>query len=156
MENDTREKEMYAFFNVMKLNKINNINTDQLIMERLDYEQSSLQDGEIANNMGLSAEKMRSAQVLETLYRKLADPTLSEGQRKAIEAEIDAEQQKSEAKKQEFELKNQQLGMEENAIELQKKKLESVVTKLEKELDTIEEAEKTGIERANPKYNGLG
>lgn len=147
---------MYAFFNVRALSITNSINTDQLLVARLDDEQSSLQDEEVANNMGLSAEKMRAAQVLEALYRKLAVPGLSDDDRASIEAEINAEQQKSEAKKQEYELKNQQLGMEENAIELQKKRLEAIITKLEKELDSVEEAEKSGIERANPKYNGLG
>ena len=147
---------MYAFFNVKVLSITNSINTNQLRLTDLDSEQASLQDQEIANQMGESAEKIRSSKVLEQLYRQLANPYLPDNVRKAIEAQINAEQQKTQAKQEEYKLKNQQLGMEENAIELQKKRLEAIIEKLTKELETTEDAEKSGIERANPKYNGLG
>ena len=146
---------MYAFFNVRAISITNNINMDQLQLADLDEEQSSLQDQELANQMAESSEKIRSSYILESLYRKLSQ-VQDESMRKSIEAEINAEQQKTQRKQEEIKLKNQQLGMEENAIELQKKKLEAIITKLEKELESVEEAEKSGIERANPKYNGLG
>ena len=44
----------------------------------------------------------------------------------------------------------------ENAIEMEVKRLDTMVTALQQQLDAVEEAEGKAIERATPKFNGVG
>ena len=44
----------------------------------------------------------------------------------------------------------------ENAIEMEVKRLDTQVSSLQKQLEAVEEAESSAIDRATPKFNGVG
>ena len=49
-----------------------------------------------------------------------------------------------------------QVSIKENAIEMEVKRIDTKVTAIQKQLEAIEEAEGAGIDRATPKFNGIG
>ena len=49
-----------------------------------------------------------------------------------------------------------QVSIKENAIEMEVKRLDTKITAVQKQLEAIEEAEGAGIDRATPKFNGIG
>ncbi len=48
------------------------------------------------------------------------------------------------------------IAAEETKLDMQMKKLETKITAIQQELQSVEQAEKTGIQNATPKYAGLG
>ncbi len=48
------------------------------------------------------------------------------------------------------------VSVKENAIEMEVERLDTQVTSLQKQLEAIEEAESDAIDRATPKFNGVG
>lgn len=46
--------------------------------------------------------------------------------------------------------------IKENAIEMEVKRLDTQLTSLQKQLEAIEDAESSGIDRSTPKFNGVG
>ena len=82
-----------------------------------------------------------------------------EGYDKAY-AELDLEIQQEENKKEKeiSSLKSQiySITTKENAIEMEVKRLDTTISAMTKQLDKIIEAEKTGIEKAVPSFNGQG
>jgi len=68
--------------------------------------------------------------------------------------------QQLEAKfKQEEDVINRQIyqvSIKENAIEMEVKRLDTKITAIQKQLEAVEEAEGAGIDRATPKFNGIG
>ena len=49
-----------------------------------------------------------------------------------------------------------QVGIKENAIEMEVKSLDTEVTALQKQLESVEQAEGQAINRATPKFGGVG
>ena len=49
-----------------------------------------------------------------------------------------------------------QVSVKENAIEMEVKRLDTMVTTLQQQLKAVEEAEGSAIERATPKFAGVG
>ena len=49
-----------------------------------------------------------------------------------------------------------QVSIKENAIEMEVKRLDTKITAVQKQLEAVEEAEGAGIDRATPKFNGIG
>ncbi len=49
-----------------------------------------------------------------------------------------------------------QVSIKENAIEMEVKRLDTKITAIQKQLEAVEEAEGAGIDRATPKFNGIG
>ena len=100
---------------------------------------------------------LQSAQAgeLADMYRRLAE-TNDEDERNSINAEIQAMQQDH---TQEQDAINQQIyevSVKENAIEMEVKRLDTMVTTLQQQLKAVEEAEGSAIERATPKFAGVG
>ena len=92
-----------------------------------------------------------------------ADSTAKADARAAYEKayeDIDLEIQKEENKKEKeiAALKNQTYSItaKENALEMEVKRLDTTLSAMQKQLEKIVEAEKTGIEKAAPSFNGQG
>ena len=49
-----------------------------------------------------------------------------------------------------------EIGVKEQAIELEVKRLDTMVTALQQQLEAVEAAEGKSIERATPKFKGVG
>ena len=49
-----------------------------------------------------------------------------------------------------------QTGIKETAIEMEVKRLDTQITTLQKQLEAVEEAESAAIDRATPKFKGVG
>ena len=147
---------MYALFCNLNIMASENLNTTQLKRQLLDNQQQSLMNQETAVSMDLCTAKMNASKELSALYEKLADESLSDAARSAINSQVQAIQNKLQLQEQSLNLQTQELGMQENGIESQSKSLESQITKLSKEIENIEDAEKDAIENATPQYKGLG
>jgi predicted RecB family endonuclease len=122
----------------MKSNEQYKLATQKLGMEQQKSSVSASQSGELAE-----------------LYKDLSEAK-NEDQRNSINAVIS---QKENEFEQEIDAINQKIykvAAQENAIELEVKRLDTMVTALQKQLEAVEEAEGAAIDRATPKFNGVG
>lgn len=145
---------MYAIFSIRKLTATSRLNAAQVQLMMLDDQQYAIATQKLDLQSELSAKRQASAEKQASMYEHLADA--SDGEKDSINAEIAAAQKDAAAEEEVINQKTYALAKSENAIEVQKKALETQITKWSKELEQIEKAEADGIERANPKYSGLG
>ena len=143
---------MYAIFSIRKLTATSRLNAAQVQLMKLDDQQYAIATQKLNLQSELSGERISNAQKLSEMYSSLAEAS----DKDAAKAEISAEEQKQKEAEEKINQQTYSLAAQENAIELQKKALETQITKWSKELEVIEKAEADGIERANPKYSGLG
>ena len=82
------------------------------------------------------------------------------GTREATRSEIEAEIKRIEADfENQIAAENRKISFnttKENLIEMQVKRLDTRITALKKQLEKIEEAEGDGIDKATPKFKGIG
>ena len=91
---------------------------------------------------------------LAALYADLA--SADSGMRDSINAAINQKQAEFEAEVDQINREIYQVSVKENAIEMEVKRLDTMVTALQKQLEAVEEAEGSAIDRATPKFNGVG
>ena len=167
----------YALFAQRKLVLDSQLNAAQLQQTQRSNEQYQLATKTLSLQQQLSSLQAAQAFELQPMYQELsnagnnldqdkyknADGTLSDNYYKEIEqkrADINAKiLSKQEKFKVEEDQINQQIyivGVKENAIEMEVKRLDTQVTALQKQLEATEEAEGAAIDRANPKFKGVG
>ena len=145
----------YALFAQRKLVLDSQLNAAQLQQTQRSNEQYQLATKTLSLQQQLSSLQAAQAFELQPLYASLSSETNSDG-RASINAEI---LEKQAAFKVEEDAINQQIyltGVKENAIEMEVKRLDTQVTALQKQLEATEEAEGAAIDRANPKFKGVG
>ena len=147
---------MYAIFTCRKLVVNSRLNEAQLGMMMLDDQQYALATDRINLKSISSVTRERTANKLAKLYQELSNYDADSAEAKSIENLINKIQEESKAEEERVNRETYAIERKETALENEKKVYETEVTKLEKELEQIEKAEAAGIERANPKYNGLG
>ncbi len=76
--------------------------------------------------------------------------------REKINAEIEEMKNKQQNELGKINNKIYEVGVKENAIELEVKRLDTLVDSTQKQLEAVEQAEGKAIERAVPKFQGLG
>lgn len=76
--------------------------------------------------------------------------------REQINAHIESMQKKYEQELNVINNKIYEVSVKENAIELEVKRLDTAVTAAQKRLEAIEQAESDAIDRATPKFQGVG
>ena len=140
---------MYAIFSIRKLTATSRLNMAQIQLMDLDDQQYSLVTQKLNIENEQAQKQIQVASKLSKLYENAGDGEVNENEVKQLEQELTKSTAQATQKKN-------AIAYQENAIELQKKSLETVITKWTKELEVIEKAEEAGIERANPKYTGLG
>ena len=145
----------YALFAQRKLVLDSQLNAAQLQQTQRSNEQYQLATKTLSLQQQLSSLQAAQAFELQPLYAKLSSEPNSDA-RASINADILEKQ--AEFKVEEDQI-NQQIyltGVKENAIEMEVKRLDTQVTALQKQLEATEEAEGAAIDRANPKFKGVG
>ena len=76
--------------------------------------------------------------------------------RAAINADIKKIEQENQAELDDINRQIYLVGIKEAAVEMEVKRLDTMVSALQKQLEAVEEAEGKAIDRATPKFNGVG
>lgn len=145
----------YALFSQRKLLLTSQLQSYQLQQTQRSNEQFSIATQTASLKQKLASLGAAQAGELADLYEILADTTGTD-ERNSVNSLIKA---KEEYFKQETDAINRELyqvSQKEAALELEVKNLDTKVTKIQKELETLEQAEKDGIDRSIPKFSGLG
>ena len=149
-------KEMgYALFAQRKRVLDMQLNTVQLMQTQRSNEQYALATQTLGLNQQLSSLQSAQAGDLADLYAKLADADTEEA-RADVQAEIEAKEQEHVQEQDDINRKIYEVSVKENAIEMEVKRLDTMVTTLQQQLKAVEEAEGSAIERATPKFAGVG
>ena len=145
----------YALFAQRKLVLDGQLNSAQLQQTQRSNEQYALATQTLSLNQQLTSMSASQAGELAGLYEQLAeaDGTM---QRDTINAQIQQKQQEYEQETDSINREIYQVSVKENAIEMEVKRLDTMVTTLQKQLEAVEEAEGSAIDRATPKFNGVG
>ena len=92
---------------------------------------------------------------LAALYEDLAEASNSAA-RERINAQIRQKQEEFNAELDEINREIYLVSVKENVIEMEVKRLDTQVSSIQKQLEAVEEAESSAIDRATPKFNGVG
>ena len=145
----------YALFAQRKLVLDGQLNSAQLQQTQRSNEQYALATQTLNLNQQLTSMSASQAGELAGLYEQLADAD-GTTQRDRINAQIQQKQQEYEQEVDSINREIYQVSVKENAIEMEVKRLDTMVTTLQKQLEAVEEAEGSAIDRATPKFNGVG
>ena len=109
------------------------------------------------SNLKMKMSTFQSAQAGEMadLYKKLSE---ADGTKQRDQINDAIHQKESEFKRQLEDVNREiyEISMQENAIQSEVKRLDTVVSALQQQLQQMEQAEGQAIERATPKFGGLG
>ncbi len=145
----------YALFAQRKLVLDGQLNSAQLQQTQRSNEQYALATQTLNLNQQLTSMSASQAGELAELYGLLAEAN-GTTQRDRINAQIQQKQQEYEQEVDSINREIYQVSVKENAIEMEVKRLDTMVTTLQKQLEAVEEAEGSAIDRATPKFNGVG
>ena len=145
----------YALFAQRKVQLTGNINSVSLQQTQRSNEQYILATNTLSLQQQMSS--MQAAQSLELadLYQQLASSDNSTA-RDRINAQIRQRQQEFNAELDDINREIYMVSVKENAIEMEVKRLDTQLSSLQKQLEAVEDAESNAIERATPKFNGVG
>ena len=145
----------YALLAQRKLVSDSQLNSTMLQQTQRSNEQYQLAANTLSLQQRLGSLQASQADQLEKKYAELAEANDSD-KRASIQAEIESLQA---GFKKEEDAINRQIyltAVKENSIEMEVKRLDTQVSALQKQLEAIEQAESAGIDRATPKFNGVG
>ena len=145
----------YALFAQRKLVLDNQISATQLQQTQRSNEQYFLATQSSSLQQKLSSLLSSQALELQPLYERLAKADDAD-QRAKIQAEIADMQNEHKMEEEAINRKIYQTGIKETAIEMEVKRLDTQITTLQKQLEAVEEAESAAIDRATPKFKGVG
>ena len=145
----------YALFAQRKIVLDGQLNSVQLQQTQRSNEQYALATQTLNLQQQLTSMNAAQSNELASLYGALASTTNSNS-RDSINAQIQQKQQEFQAEVDSINREIYQVSVKENAIEMEVKRLDTMVTALQQQLDAVEEAEGKAIERATPKFNGVG
>ena len=145
----------YALFAQRKRVLDMQLNTTQLMQTQRSNEQYALATQTLGLNQQLSSLQSSQAGELAVLYEELADADGDEA-RADKNDEIQALQQRHKQEQDNINRQIYEVSVKENAIEMEVKRLDTMVTTLQQQLKAVEEAEGSAIERATPKFAGVG
>ncbi len=145
----------YALFAQRKIVLDGQLNNAQLQQTQRSNEQYALATQTLSLQQQLTSMNAAQSGELAELYGMLASTTNSNS-RDSINAQIRQKEQEFEAEIDDINREIYQVSVKENAIEMEVKRLDTMVTALQKQLEAVEEAEGQAIDRATPKFNGVG
>lgn len=168
----------YALFAQRKVQLTGHLNSVELQQTQRSNEQYLLATQTLSLQQQMSSIQSSQSLELAELYELLANSTedgiekdnlemneLSDYAKKLVNQNKTREQINAEIKKKEEEYEaeldkiNREIyvvSVKENAIEMEVKRLDTQVTALQKQLEAVEEAEGSAIDRATPKFKGVG
>jgi chromosome segregation ATPase len=145
----------YALFAQRKIVLDGELNNVQLQQTQRSNEQYQLATQTLNLQQQLTSMNAAQSGELSELYAELSETNNSD-QRNSINAEIKAKEEAFEQEVDEINREIYQVSVKENAIEMEVKRLDTQVTTLQKQLEAVEEAESSAIDRATPKFSGMG
>lgn len=145
----------YALFAQRKLLLDSQLNYCELLQTMKSNEQMRLATEGLGLNQQQSSLKTGQALEIAELYDKLAKATET-SERDSINAQITAMQKRQESEINDLQNEIYVVSVEEEAIEVEVKRLDTKVTAIQKQLEAVEQAESGAIDRATPKFAGLG
>lgn len=145
----------YALFAQRKLVLTGCLNSVSLQQTQRSNEQYMLATQTLSLQSQLSSMQAAQATELAAEYETLAETTDST-KRESINAMISSMQESFKAELDVINRQIYQVGVKEQAIELEVKRLDTQYSSLEKQLEAVEEAEGEAIDRATPKFSGIG
>ena len=152
----TEGKEMgYALFAQRKIVLDGQLNNVQLQQTQRSNEQYALATQTLSLQQQLTSMNSSQSGELADLYAQLAEADGTD-QRDRINAQIQQKQQEFEQEIDGINREIYEVSVKENAIEMEVKRLDTMVTTLQKQLESVEEAEGSAIDRATPKFSGVG
>ena len=145
----------YALFAQRKLVLDTQLNSLQLQQTQRSNTQYKLATDSLGLQKELSSYQASQSAELAPLYDKMASST-SDKERQKYEDEINKKQSEFDRQLEAINKKIYLVGVKENAIEMEVKHLDTQVTAVQKQLEAVEQAESAVIDRATPKFKGLG
>ena len=145
----------YALFAQRKLVLTGSLNSVSLQQTQRSNEQYMLATNTLSLQAQLSSMQAAQATELADQYEELAETTDSD-KRESINAMISSMQERFKAELDDINRQIYQVGVKEQAIELEVKRLDTQYSSIEKQLEAVEEAEGEAIDRATPKFSGIG
>ena len=145
----------YALFAQRKLVLDGQLNNAQLQQTQRSNEQYALATQTLSLQQQLTSMNASQSGELAELYSLLSMAETEEA-RNRINAQIEGKKHEFEQKVDSINREIYQVSVKENAIEMEVKRLDTMVTALQKQLEAVEEAEGSAIDRATPKFNGVG
>ena len=145
----------YALFAQRKLVLTGSLNSVSLQQTQRSNEQYMLATNTLSLQAQLSSMQAAQATELADQYEELAETTDS-AKRESINAMISSMQERFKAELDDINRQIYQVGVKEQAIELEVKRLDTQYSSIEKQLEAVEEAEGEAIDRATPKFSGIG
>lgn len=145
----------YALFAQRKLVLTGSLNSVSLQQTQRSNEQYMLATNTLSLQAQLSSMQAAQATELADQYEELAETTDST-KRESINAMISSMQERFKAELDDINRQIYQVGVKEQAIELEVKRLDTQYSSIEKQLEAVEEAEGEAIDRATPKFSGIG
>ena len=145
----------YALFAQRKLVLTGSLNSVSLQQTQRSNEQYMLATNTLSLQAQLSSMQAAQATELVDQYEELAETTDSD-KRESINAMISSMQERFKAELDDINRQIYQVGVKEQAIELEVKRLDTQYSSIEKQLEAVEEAEGEAIDRATPKFSGIG
>lgn len=145
----------YALFAQRKLVLDGQLNNAQLQQTQRSNEQYKLATQTLSLQQQLTSMNASQSSELAAMYEDLAEAPDTDA-RNSINAMITS---KEKAFEQEIDKINRDIykvSVMENALEMEVKRLDTMVTALQKQLEAVEQAEGAAIDRATPKYKGVG
>ena len=145
----------YALFAQRKLVLTGVLNSVSLQQTQRSNEQYLLSTHTLSLQAQLSSMQASQADQLADEYERLAKSEDST-ERDSINNMIKAQQERFKADLDVINRQIYQVGVKEQAIELEVKRLDTQYSSIEKQLEAVSEAEGEAIDRATPKFSGVG
>ena len=145
----------YALFAQRKLVLDGHLNNAQLQQTQRSNEQYALATQTLSLQQQLTSMNASQSGELAQMYEDLASAGDSD-KRNEINSQIKAQEEAYEQEVDSINRQIYQVSVKENAIEMEVKRLDTMVTALQKQLEAVEQAEGSAIDRATPKFGGVG
>ncbi len=145
----------YALFAQRKLEITGQLNCVSLQQTQRSNEQYMLATETLSLQQQMSSMQASQAGELAELYDSLASAKGTD-ERDRINAQISSKEQSFKVELDEINREIYQTSVKENTLEMAVKRLDTEVTALQKQLEAVEQAESDAIDRATPKFQGVG
>ena len=145
----------YALFAQRKLVLDGQLNNAQLQQTQRSNEQYKLATQTLNLQQELTSLNASQSNELAKMYEDLANAPDDQA-RASVQAKITAKEKYYEQEIDKMNRQIYQVSVKENAIEMEVKRLDTQVTALQKQMEATEQAEGGAVNRATPKFGGVG
>lgn len=145
----------YALFAQRKVQLTGQVNSVSLQQTQRSNEQYILATNTLSLQQQMSSLQAAQSLELSELYAQLSQTT-DTTRRANINDQINRKQAEFDAELDEINREIYLVSIKENTVEMEVKRLDTQLSSLQKQLEAVEEAEGDAIDRATPKFNGVG